>query len=85
MTAGKFAAGAGLEVGFEGRGFFAIPESNCGLDIPGAEFGGVWDAAFVVLLQAGVGVGGEAGLVAAVIMHGLDLHVFTINGMFMRT
>lgn len=84
MPSGKFAPGAGLEICFEGCGFFAVLESYRSFYVPGAELGGVRDASFVVFLQAGVEVGGEAGVVGRRIAFGCkDVDVMeVIHGVF---
>jgi len=62
MSSGELSPGTGFEVGFECSGFLFGTKADCGLDLPGPVFGSMGHTAFIVLLQAGVKVGGTAGV-----------------------
>lgn len=59
MPIRKRAAGAGLEVAFELRGFFPGGEGAGADKSPGSESGSVGGAGFVVLDEAGREIAGE--------------------------
>ena len=81
MAAGELTAGAGLEVRLEGDGLLFVAEGEGRFNTPRAILGRVRAAAGVVGLEAGLEVGGAAGVVAGGVgLAGQDIYVMEAGG-----